>query len=141
VATPDPAANDGSSPDLRNGSPERDGSDGHSGDLHQTLLREVNERIEELNGSWASDGADGILCECGHPGCMEKIEITAAAYERVRRFPTRFLVKPGHATAGSERIVERTFGYLVVEKVGHAAQTAIQLDPRRRSRNSHEAPR
>ena len=102
---------------------------------------EVNERIEQLNERWKHEGGDGILCECGHPGCMEKIEITAAAYERVRRFPTRFLVKPGHATAGSERIVEQTYDYLVVEKVGHAAQTAIQLDPRRRPRTGREAPR
>jgi hypothetical protein len=113
---------------------------GHSGDLHQALLREVNERIEQLNGSWDSEGADGILCECGHPGCMEKIEITAAAYERVRRVPIRFVVKPGHATAGSERIVEQTYDYLVVEKVGHAAETAIQLDPRRRSHHERDAP-
>jgi hypothetical protein len=111
-----------------------------SGDRHQALLREVNERIEQLNGSWESEGEDGILCECGHPGCMEKIEIAAAAYERVRRFPTHFLVKPGHAIAGSERMVEQTDGYLVVEKVGHAAEMAIQLDPRRRSRNAHEVP-
>lgn len=141
MATPDPAVGDGSSPDPRDGSEELAGSAGRSGDLHQTLLREVNERIEQLNGRWKREGEDGILCECGHPGCMEKIEITTAAYERVRRFPTRFLVKPGHATTGSERIVERTFGYLVVEKVGDAAQTAIKLDPRRGSRNMHEARR
>jgi hypothetical protein len=110
---------------------------GHSGALHQTLLREVNERIEQLNGNGELEGGV-VLCECGHPGCLEKIEITAAAYERVRCFPTHFLVKAGHATAGSERIVEQTNGYLVVEKVGHAAEMAIQLDPRRRSPNEHE---
>jgi hypothetical protein len=113
---------------------------GHSGDLHQVLLREVNERIEQLNARWESERDDAVLCECGHPACMEKIEITAAAYERVRGFAARFLVKADHATAGSERIVEQTDGYLVVEKVGHAAETAIQLDPRRRSRIKHEAP-
>jgi hypothetical protein len=113
--------------------------EGHSGDLHQSLLREVNERIEQLNGSWESEGDDGILCECGHPGCMEKIEIAGDAYERVRRVPTQFLVKPGHATAGSERVVERTSAYLVVEKVGVAAETAIELDPRRRSRTGQGA--
>jgi hypothetical protein len=139
VARPDPATGDPSDPSGTY--PERAGSTGHPGDLHQTLLREVNERIEQLNGGWASDGADGILCECGHPGCMEKIEIAPAAYERVRRFPTRFLVKPGHATVGSERIVEQRDGYLVVEKVGHAAETAIRLDPRRGSRAEHEAQR
>jgi hypothetical protein len=84
VAQPDRAADGESSPDPRGSFPARAAGTGHSGDLHQTLLREVNERIEQLNGSWASDGADGILCECGHPGSLEKIEIAAAAYERVR---------------------------------------------------------
>jgi hypothetical protein len=124
---------------CRSTSRRADGAD-HSGNRHQALLREVNERIEELNGNWESEGEDGILCECGHPRCVEKIEITAAAYERVRCFPTHFLVKPGHAMAGSERIVERTDGYFVVEKLGHAAEMAMQLDPRGRSRNTHEVP-
>lgn len=114
---------------------------GHSGDLHQVLLREVNERIEQLNGKWESEGADGILCECGHPGCLEKIVITPAAYERVRRSSTYFLVKAGHATAGSERIVEQADGYLVVEKIGDAAQMAIDLDSRRRRHTRREVSR
>ncbi len=138
MATPDPAA-DESSPDLGDVYPERAAS--QSGDLHQTLLREVNERIEQLNRSWKAEGSDGILCECGHPGCIEKIAITPHAYERVRRFPTRFLVKHGHATAGSERIVEQTHDYLVVEKVGQSAETAIQLDPRRAPHTTEEAQR
>lgn len=107
--------------------------DGRAGDLRPELLREVNERIEELGGGWEAQSADGILCECGNSDCTETIEIAPAIYERVRGVPTRFLVKPGHAPAGGERIVEQAAGYLVVEKVGHAAETAIQLDPRRRS--------
>jgi hypothetical protein len=105
------------------------------------LLREVNERIEELNGTWESKGADGILCECGHPDCTETIEIATDAYERVRRFPTRFLVKPGHALPASERVLEHTPGYLVVEKVGPAAETAITRDPRRRAPGTQQTAR
>ena len=100
---------------------------------NEAVFREVNERIEELNGERESQGADGILCECSNLCCTETIEIAPAIYERVRRVPTRFLVKPGHASAGGERIVEQTSDYLVVEKIGHAAETAIHLDPRRRS--------
>jgi hypothetical protein len=120
--------------DGRHHSTNHPANEGGSGDLRQVLLREVNERIEQLNRKWESDGEDGILCECGDPGCTEKIAIPSAAYERVRGFPTYFLVKPGHETAGSERIIERADGYLVVEKIGHAARTAIQLNPRRRTR-------
>jgi hypothetical protein len=59
----------------------------------------------------------------------------------VRRFPTRFLVKPGHVTAGSERIVELADGYVVVEKLGASAATAIRLDPRRTPDREQEALR
>jgi hypothetical protein len=126
--------------DGRRSTSHRSGEDGHRSDLHQALLREVNERIEQLNAGWDSHGADGILCECGDRGCMETIEVTAAVYERVRRDPTRFLVKVGHGRAGRERIVEQTDGYLVVEKVGEAAETASQLDPRQRSRKKDQPP-
>jgi len=104
------------------------------------LLREVNERIEHRNLAWRPSDRDRVLCECGHPGCLEKIEIASTDYERVRRFPTRFLVKPGHVTAGSERIVELADGY-VVEKLGASAATAIRLDPRRTPDREQEALR
>jgi len=112
-----------------------------SGDLHQALLREVSERIEELNGGWEQLDRDTVLCECGHPGCLEKIEIAPSDYERVRRFPTRFLVKPNHVTAGSERPVELVDGYVVVEKLGASAATAIRRDPRRTSHREQEVLR
>jgi hypothetical protein len=102
--------------------------------LHQTLVRDVNERIERLNEEWELNGHDVVLCECAHPNCLERIEIDAAAYERVRRFPTRFLVKPDHVAREGERVVERTRGYVVVEKLGPGATTAVRLDPRRASR-------
>jgi hypothetical protein len=112
-----------------------------SGDLHQTFLREVNERIEHMNLGWGPSDRDRVLCECGHPGCLEKIEIAPADYERVRRFPTRFLVKPGHVTAGSERLVELADGYVVVEKLGASAATAIRRDPRRTPNREQEVLR
>jgi hypothetical protein len=102
--------------------------------LRETLIRDVNERIERLNEEWELNGNDIVLCECAHPDCLERIEIDAAAYERVRRFPTRFLVKPDHVAGDGERIVERTKGYVVVEKLGAGATTAVQLDPRRATR-------
>jgi hypothetical protein len=112
-----------------------------SGDLHQALLREVNDRIEELNDGWDHLDLDTVLCECGHPDCLEKVKVAADAYERVRRVPTRFLVKPDHVTAGSERIVELADGYVVVEKLGASAATAIRRDPRSTGHRRQEGPR
>jgi hypothetical protein len=48
----------------------------------------------------------------------------------VRRFPTRYLSKLDHVAA-DERIVGEDAGYVVVEKIGAAAERAILEDPRR----------
>ena len=63
------------------------------GDLRQSLFREVNEQIQNLNADWAVDAQDVVLCECRNRDCQEPIEITAAEYEAVRLFATRFLVE------------------------------------------------
>ena len=100
----------------------------------QALFREVNERIEELAEEFgAGTGTVSLLCECANSGCLERIEISAADYEQVRRFPTRFLVKHGHVNRGSERIVRETGGYVIVEKTGPDATEAVRLDPRRKA--------
>jgi hypothetical protein len=51
--------------------------------------------------------------------CLEPIEISAAEYLTVRRFPTSFLVKHGHL-ADHDRVVHESAQYLVVEKIGTA---------------------
>jgi hypothetical protein len=48
----------------------------------------------------------------------------------VRSASTRFFVIPGHEDNEVERVVERTDRYLVVEKIGDAAEEADDLDPR-----------
>ena len=95
------------------------------------MFREVNEQIQNLNADWAVDAQDVVLCECRNRDCQEPIEITAAEYEAVRRFATRFLVKPGHADPECDRVVRNSRTYLIVEKVGPGAETAILLDRRR----------
>jgi hypothetical protein len=97
---------------------------------NQALFRQVNERIKELNevfdqltpyASWA--------CECANLGCIERIELTLAEYEELRAIPTRFAVAPDetHVVEGVERVVQQTGSYWVVEKVGEAAERAIDL--------------
>jgi hypothetical protein len=113
-----------------------------AGERRPSLFREVNEQIEQLSREWDSDEPDTIYCECGHPHCLERIEVTAAAYELVRRFPTRFLVKSGHLNTDTDRIIEESPGHVVVEKRGPAARTAIHDDPRHPAgRPTGEPPR
>jgi hypothetical protein len=101
----------------------------------QALIREVNEQIHLFaRQSDAAGDLCRIVCECAGSDCLASLEIPLERYEAVRQFPTRFVVAPNHDTADAERVVEDAAGYLVVEKVGAGAVTAVRLDPRRHSR-------
>ncbi len=100
---------------------------------HQALLREVNERIEELAETFDRNDERAILCECGSSDCDERIVLREHEYEALRRIPTHFAVRPGHEMPEVERVVERHDEFVVVEKFGESAKAAIRLDPRRRA--------
>jgi hypothetical protein len=100
----------------------------------QSLFREVNEQIDALAGPFDLLDQVPIICECAAAGCNERIELTQAEYENLRRIPTHFAVLPGHDIPDVERIVEKNNRYVVVEKFGESAIAAIKLDPRRRAR-------
>jgi hypothetical protein len=100
-----------------------------TGVRRQVLVRGVNEQIRSL-----SDDVDvefDLVCECTNGGCFERLTISLEDYEAVRRFPSRFAVKPGHADDDGDRVVEETARFVVVEKVGPDAEDAIVNDPRR----------
>ena len=96
---------------------------------NEALFREFNERVERLAGAVVLERIR-FVCECADLECLERVDLTRAAYEGVRSDPTRFVVAPGHENPKIERAVARGEGYLVVEKVEHAAQVAIEHDPR-----------
>jgi hypothetical protein len=79
----------------------------------QSLMREVNEQIHQLHTNFSDIDVRTILCECGSDECLDPIEITLDQYQLARRFPTRFLLVPGHERL--ERVVEEHDHYLVVE--------------------------
>jgi hypothetical protein len=97
----------------------------------QVVFREVNERIAELTGRVTQTGFNLLICECSNAACAESLEITQQEYEAVRADPARFVVLAGHELPEVERVVERTGRYLVVEKIGAAADIAHAGDPRR----------
>lgn len=75
--------------------------------------RRVNEAIEPRGGL----GKTAVfVCECGHLGCSETVEMPIAEYEAVRTNFDRFLVVPGHQIEEVDEVVERRRGYLVVVK-------------------------
>jgi hypothetical protein len=97
---------------------------------NESLFREVNERIAELNETFQIEGRSEFLCECSLEECKEPFSISLKEYEAVRGEPTRFFVIPGHEDGSVERVVERNDRYVVVEKIGDAAEEAEDLDPR-----------
>lgn len=75
--------------------------------------RQVNEAIEPRGRPEASAV---FVCECGHLGCSETVEIPVAEYEEVRTDFDRFLVVPGHEIEEVDEVVDRRQGYLIVVK-------------------------
>lgn len=101
---------------------------------NEVLFREVNERVDEVAKGLAYTEEAALLtefvCECCRQDCLQKVELTLAQYESVRSNPKRFVVLPGHERTEVERIIERLPGFFVVEKLDHAAEVAIDNDPR-----------
>jgi hypothetical protein len=99
----------------------------------QFVFRELNEQIAALADRFGLGTVLELVCECGSRDCLERLVMSPEEYEAVRRFPTRFVLKPGHATSGVERVVSENDHAVAVEKVGKDAEAAILSDPRRRA--------
>jgi len=101
--------------------------------LNEGMFREVNERVEDMNQTFASvTGSFDIFCECGDTACIERISVPMAVYERVRGDSTHFLLRAGHEDLTVEDVVEAHEGYVIVEKEGvDVERVAEQTDPRR----------
>ena len=94
---------------------------------NEILFREINERLDEMSLPWSK--TTDYLCECSEMSCTKIVELTNDEYERVRSRPTVFVVAHGHERPEIENVVEKTEGFLVVEKVV-AVDEIIREDPR-----------
>jgi hypothetical protein len=86
---------------------------------NEALLREVNERIHDVGQGLhvlPDNEKLDFRCECGRPQCDVFVHLLAADYERVRADNDRFVLVPGHEDEHIERVVERSEGYVVVDK-------------------------
>src|SRR3954451_55785 len=98
---------------------------------NETLFREVNERVHELDRRFGVPAAFEIVCECGDDTCFERIAIGRDRYEAVRADGTTFAVVPGHEKPEVERVVDRHDTYYVVAKRStEGARIAAERDPR-----------
>lgn len=97
---------------------------------NEAIFRAGNEIIDKAVGGKFEQAS--YLCECGDPGCLDRVELTSAEYEAVRAHSARFFVVPGHEdlTAG-EVVVEQGDRFSVVEKQGEERALVERRDPRR----------
>ena len=104
----------------------------------QNLYREVNERVAEVYSQFGGGVAGErmselieLFCECGQQApCEERVNVSAATYERVRSDPTTFILLPGHGIAIVEDVIEQGDGFLIARNIGRAADIARAADPR-----------
>ncbi len=100
---------------------------------NQSLFREINERVKQLNEGFSLVLPVGEwICECADDACAERIELSPEEYEDVRKDGTHFLVAPSdeHVFAEVEHVTLRAERYWVVEKTGTAGEVADSLSPR-----------
>ncbi|MBA3735493.1 MAG: hypothetical protein H0W90_09920 [Actinobacteria bacterium] len=108
---------------------------------NEAVFRTINERIDE---GAKQHGVEQLLpfhCECAAKGCLEKIELVPADYDRVASHVARFVVVSGHEYPNVETVVERYPSYLVVEKTGDARAEIEREHPRPRHRATKGSPR
>lgn len=105
---------------------------GQAAAANEAIFRDVNERVVEIDRAHGVPAGEiaTFVCECSDSTCLARVALSVSAYEEVRANPTRFVLVPGHETPEIEHVVERHEGYVVVEKIGKAAEVAREHDPR-----------
>jgi hypothetical protein len=79
-------------------------------------LRAFSERLLAERGEDANLRVP-FLCECADAGCSRIVRLTVSEYDRVHAGERRCAVLPGHERLnGSELVVERQSGYVVIER-------------------------
>ncbi len=79
-------------------------------------FRVLNDQIVALVGAGRARTEYELVCECGDASCMRVLRIGPDEYADLRSHDDRFAVLAGHERADVETVVERTPGYLVVER-------------------------
>jgi hypothetical protein len=92
--------------------------------LNEAVFRQINEAIEKLAGAYRQERIE-IVCECAVLGCAEPIRISLGAYEDARANPLTFVVAPGHTDPSIEVVIADHVSYMLVQKIGEAADEAI----------------
>jgi hypothetical protein len=88
---------------------------------NELRFREVNKHIEERRAELRIEERVPYVCECEDARCRELVRLSPAEYRTARVDDRHFILADGHPFR-SGRIVDRSDGYIVVEKDGEAAE-------------------
>jgi hypothetical protein len=83
---------------------------------NEAIFRRANERLKERLSQLEADGRIPFVCECSNADCLQTVELTSEAYERVRAGHNHYFMLTGHEDAATEKVVERHERYIVTEK-------------------------
>jgi hypothetical protein len=88
---------------------------------NQALFRAIN---DELRIALPADDGNTITiaCECADETCVETIEVSVERYAETRSDAKRFIVLTGHVYPEVEMTVAEEPQFVVVEKIGEAAE-------------------
>jgi hypothetical protein len=100
---------------------------------NDAAFRAANERIRARAEEAGRPTRIPFLCECAREDCTEIVWLTPDVYEAIRADPRHFFNAPGHDRFGGHavEVVRDAGSYLVIQKVGRAAEVVEALDPRR----------
>jgi hypothetical protein len=97
---------------------------------NEVMFRAINERIRELAHKLGDQEDEDVsfVCECADETCVERISMKLSQYDEVRVLPARFFVVPSHeATPLVETVLFRSADFVIVRKIGLAADVAREL--------------
>ena len=83
----------------------------------QMLFRQVNERVLDLNsGLGPTARIADFVCECRDAECSERLTLSLAQFDAIRRHPNRHVVRSGHVEPAYEHTIDVQNGFSVVER-------------------------
>ena len=101
--------------------------------FNDDIFRKANEDVRAVAEGALGDHGERVLpviCECPEETCAEVLIVPVGEYKRIRSNPVLFFNARGHDAAGGpwSRVVEDHEGYVVIEKLGRAAELSEILD-------------
>jgi hypothetical protein len=97
---------------------------------NEARFREANDAIEAQATRLEIEDLIPFICECEDEDCMELIQLSSTEYLGVRADPTHFAVVAGHEEVDTSIEIQRNPRFVVIRKLGRAAELAEEFDRR-----------